>query len=238
MGLDGSPAADIALEQAVLLARRAGATLVLAYAHEPGASVDPALLERGRFRVVAGGLPVEGIEQAGESVAVLAGVAMAQGVDATIIGRPARQPGETAGPLVRGATRRIVVCGGALSPVSVCAVAYDDSEASQRALRFAMQLAALSDGEVQVLYAGERATATSALSPAESALSMHGVRHRTHVRAGDPTSVVITLVRETRADVLVTGAHRDREARADRTAGTAIVEEILRETTIPIVVEP
>ena len=40
VGLDGTVQADVALEQAVVLARRFGGTVVVAYVREPGAAVD------------------------------------------------------------------------------------------------------------------------------------------------------------------------------------------------------
>ena len=53
IGLDGSPQADAALEQAVVLGQRFDATLLVVHVHEPGGGEDGAMLERARERVAA-----------------------------------------------------------------------------------------------------------------------------------------------------------------------------------------
>ena len=61
VGLDGSPRADSAFEQAVFLGKRFGSTIIVAYVKEPdGRETDgPAMLDRARERVMAAGLAVE-----------------------------------------------------------------------------------------------------------------------------------------------------------------------------------
>ena len=61
VGLDGSPRADSAFEQAVVLAQRFGSTVVVAYVREGGgrAADGAAMLDRARERLVAAGLKAE-----------------------------------------------------------------------------------------------------------------------------------------------------------------------------------
>jgi nucleotide-binding universal stress UspA family protein len=98
VGLDGSPHADAALEQAVVLARRFHSVIIVAAVEESnkgGAEAAAALVERGRFRVAAAGLEVEGQQQQGDPDVALA--ELAKGVDAVLVGRRGVET-EHAGP--------------------------------------------------------------------------------------------------------------------------------------------
>jgi len=98
-GLDGSPRADAAFEQAVLLGNRFGSTIIVAYVRERhGYQTDgAAMLDRARERVLAAGLQVEATELTGEADVELA--ELAKTADAVLVGR-------------RGVTTK----GGALGP--------------------------------------------------------------------------------------------------------------------------
>ncbi|PYO64117.1 MAG: hypothetical protein DMD70_02565 [Gemmatimonadetes bacterium] len=74
VGLDGSPRADAAFEQAVQLGKRFGSTIIVAYVREPhGHETDgPAMLDRARERVLAAGLNVEVTALTGEADVELA----------------------------------------------------------------------------------------------------------------------------------------------------------------------
>src|SRR5439155_22711186 len=77
VGLDGSPRADAAFEQAVLLGNLFGSTIIVAYVRERhGYKTDgAAMLDRARERVLAVGLQVEAPELTGESDVELAALA-------------------------------------------------------------------------------------------------------------------------------------------------------------------
>lgn len=242
VGLDGSVYADVALEQAVVLARRFASTVVVGYAHEPGRTVDEALVERARFRLAAAGLPVEVAERAGEADLVLN--ALAQDAEVVLVGRRGDVPrgslGGTAAALVRTAARCVVACGGAPSPMRQCAVAFDGGETSRRALELAARFTAVSGGVLHVLHASDDpAAARPIIGVAEAALSLQAVTYYTHVRPGTPGAVVADLVRETRADALFAGAHVHRQE-AGRPSPVVIshAEDILKQTAIPVVVQP
>src|SRR2546426_9562443 len=72
VGLDGSPRADSAFEQAVVLGQRFGSTVVVAYVREPGRPDEGAMLERARERLLAAGLTPETVAEQGEPDVVLA----------------------------------------------------------------------------------------------------------------------------------------------------------------------
>src|SRR5206468_11940622 len=66
VGLDGSPRADSAFEQAVVLGQRFGRTVVVAYVREPGRPDEGAMLERARERLLAAGLTPETVAEQGD----------------------------------------------------------------------------------------------------------------------------------------------------------------------------
>lgn len=241
VGLDGSVQADVALEQAVVLARRFSAMVIAVYAHEPGASVDRGLAERAQFRLVAGGLPGKALEWPGEADQVLA--EFAREAELVLVGRRSVTSsgalGRTAAALVRVAERCLVVCAGAPSPMRTCAVAVDGGESSGRALELAARFASVSGSALHVLHAGDPAAAGEVVGPAEAVLSLQRVSYHTHVRPGRPAEVVAELVRELRADVLFAGAHVQRD-RPDSPAAVVVsnAEELLTHVPIPVVVQP
>lgn len=242
VGLDGSVQADVALEQAVVLARRFASAVVIAYVHEPGTPVDPALAERARFRVTAAGLRAEAVERDGEADAVL--IELAREVGAVLVSRRGTTRsaalGRTTAALLRTAERCVVVCAGTPSPMRVCAVAVDDGDASRRALESAARFAAEPGSVLHVIHAAsDEAGAQAVTRQAEAMLSLKGVAFRIHVRTGRPAEVAAALVRELRADALFTGAHvrRDDPGQSGRVA-VSNTEEILTRIPIPVVVQP
>ena len=241
VGIDGSVQADVALEQAVVLARRFDATVLAVYAHEPGAAVDRALAERAAFRVTAAGLRVNALEWPGAADQVLA--EFAPQAEAVLVGRRSVTSsgalGRTAAALVRVAERCVVVCAGAPSPMRTCAVAIDGGEASTRAVELAARFASVSGSVLHVLHAGDPATAGEAVGPVEALLSLQQVAYHTHVRPGPPADVVAELALELRADVLFAGAHVHRERSGGRAAVVVShAEDILTHVPIPVVVQP
>jgi nucleotide-binding universal stress UspA family protein len=226
VGLDGGVRADVALEQAIVLARRFGSTVTVACVREPGSPVDPALAERGRFRATGAGVRGELIERDGSAATELA--ELGKRADAILIGRPRSAVGRTTTALVRGAARCVVVCGGAPSPMRVCAAVVNGGETSSRALRLAARVAAASGGALHLVHAApDEGAAQRVTGPAEAMLSHEGVAFDTHVRAGNLAVVVPELARELRADVLFVGADPASSA-----------EDILARVTIPVVVHP
>ena len=242
VGLDGGIHADVALEQAVSLGRRFGATVVVATVREKG-TPDPAdLLERARFRVAASGLAGETAGREGDADLVLA--ELARDVDAVFVGRrgsgPAGRLGATAASLVRIAQHPVVVCGAAPSPMHTCVVAFDGRDASTRALELAARYAGGAGADLHVVHAAAHPEeGQRVIGMAEAALSLHQVSYHTHLVAADPAAAVATVVRDVRADSLFAGAHIERD-RPGRPSPVIVshAEEILKQTAIPVVVQP
>src|SRR2546425_12391180 len=93
IGLDGSPNADEALEQAVVLGRRFKSKLIVAHVKETSVlgrrtSDSGALLERAMERVRDAGLAGETILRDGDPDTELGG--LARGVDTVVVGRRGR----------------------------------------------------------------------------------------------------------------------------------------------------
>ncbi len=244
VGLDGSPRADSAFEQAVVLGKRFGSTLIIAYVHEPhGRSTDgAAMLDRARERVLAAGLKVETAALAGEPDVELAD--LAKSADAVLVGRRGvTTKGEALGPtvasLIRIAERCVIVCGGLPSPIQSCAVAFDGRDTSQRALELAMQFATVTEGTIHIIHANEdRDAGLQVVGAAEAMLSMQRVAFVTHVEAGKPGEVVARVIKRTRCDALFAGAHMSHRPGRPSAVVISHAEEILRHTDIPVVIQP
>jgi nucleotide-binding universal stress UspA family protein len=245
VGVDGSPQSDAALEQAVALGHRFRSHLVVATVAEGGESGAAAatLLARARFRVVAAGLPAEAAQREGPPDLSLA--ELAKGVDAALVGR--RGVGtERAGPtaigrtvaaLIRLAERCVIVCGGALSPMRACAVAFDGR--NHRALELAARFASVADSMVHVIHACRtHDEGARILGQAEAALSVLGVQFQTHLEVGGTAEVVARVVRAIRADALFAGAHVPRGPGDQRPSVASHTEDILLHTDLPVVIQP
>ncbi|PYO99738.1 MAG: hypothetical protein DMD61_06335 [Gemmatimonadetes bacterium] len=244
VGLDGSPRADSAFEQAVFLGKRFGSTVMVAYVKEPdGRETDgPAMLDRARERVLAAGLQVEVSALKGHADVELA--ELAKTADAVLVGRRGvTTKGDALGPtvtsLIRIAERCVIVCGGLPSAMRSIAVAFDGRDTSRRALELAMQFASVAESTVHIVHANDdREAGLKVVGVAEATLSMQRVPFVTHVEAGKPGEVVARVVKRTKCDALFAGAHMSHEEGRPSAVVVSHAEEILRHTDIPVVIQP
>jgi len=245
VGLDGSPNADEALEQAVHLAQRFKATVVVAHVregHGKGRRTSDAgeLLQRAQERVADAGLAVETILKHGDPDTELA--ELARDVDMALVGRRGRSSradvlGGTVTSLIRIAERSVVVCGSKPSPMNSCAVAYDGRETAQRALALVARFASVTHSTVHVIHATiDPTVGTMVIGEAEAMLSLQGVAYVTHIEPGTPGAAVARVIERTQCDALFAGAHVGSGRRSDVTVSHA--EEILLHTDIPVVIQP
>jgi len=244
VGLDGSPRADAAFEQAVLLGTRFGSTIVVAHVREPhGHETDgPAMLDRARERVQAARLHVEATELTGDADVELA--ELAKTADAVLVGRRGMTTkGGALGPtvisLIRIAERCVIVCGGLPSPMQSIAVAFDGRDTSRRALEVAMQFASVAGSTVHLIHASDdREAGLKVVGVAEATLSMQRVAFVTHVESGTPGEVVARVIKRIRCDALFAGAHMSHVDGRPSAVVVSHAEEILRHTDIPVVIQP
>ncbi|MGH7674790.1 MAG: universal stress protein [Gemmatimonadales bacterium] len=243
VGLDGSPQADVALEQAVELGRRFQATIFVAHVRERKRGDGSALLERARLRVAAAALAVESVERDGDPDLVLG--ELARDADAVLIGRRGGTAqgdslGSTAAALVRHSERCVIVCASAPTPMRACAVAFDGRPTSLRALELAGRFMSIVGGTVHIIHANpDRDAGLRVVGVAEATLSLQGVAFVTHVEDGVPGTVVATVVKRTRCDSLFAGAHVRRQG-AGRPSPVVVshAEQILLHTDIPVCILP
>lgn len=241
VGLDGSPRADAALEQAVLLGERFHSTIVVAYAREGRDDADGAMLDRARERVLASGLVAEVVERVGAPAAVLA--ALAEGADAVLLGRRGTHASATLGPtvtsLIRNAQGCVIVCAGLPSRMRSCAVAFDGGATSQRALELAVRFASVGDSTVHVIHAAaDHAAGLRVVGAAEAALSVQRVAFTSYVESGTPGQVVARVIDRVGCDSLFAGAHMIEGPGHQPAATVSHAEEILFHTDIPVVIQP
>src|SRR5262245_42278444 len=199
VGLDGSPSADEALEQAVHLGQRFKARVIVAHVKEGhGIRRHPAdsdaLLQRAQERVQDAGLEAETVLERGDPDVVLA--ALARDVDTVLVGRrgrssPADVIGRTVASLIRIAERTVIVCASKPSPMGSCAVAYDGRETSQRALELVTRFASVTHSTVHIIHATiDPAMGTRVVAEAEAVLSLQGIAFVTHLEHGTPGEAV------------------------------------------------
>lgn len=239
VGLDGSAGADGALEQALLLADRFGATIVAAHVRGPEAPSGMAILERARLRINKANQRGEVVERRGEPETELA--ALARDADACLLGRVGQDGSGDLGPtvaaLIRIAERCVIVCGRQPSPMRSCALAFDGGETSTRALALVARFASIVGSTVHVIHANaSREAGLQVVGEAEAELSRQRVAFVTHVESGSPGQACATVIARTACDALFVGAHVHRGRDSGATAGHAA--EILRLTEIPVVVQP
>src|SRR5207253_5063977 len=242
IGLDGSPNADEALEQAVMLGRRFKSKLVVVHVKETfgrgrRASDSGELLERPGERVRDGGLAVETILKQGDPDTELA--ALAKDVDTVLVGRRGRSSragvlGKTVSSLIRIAERSVILCASKPSPMNACAIAFDGRETSQRALALVARFASVTHSTVHVIHATiDPAIGTMVVGEAEAMLSLQGIAFVTHLEHGTPGEAVARVIQETQCDALFAGAHV-----GPRDVTVSHAEEILLHTDIPVVIQP
>jgi len=244
VGLDGSPRADSAFEEAVVLAQRFGSTVVVAYVRERNghAANGAAMLDRARERLATAGLQAELAEREGEPDVELAELAKAS--DAVLVGRRGvTTKGGALGPtvvsLIRIAERCVIVCGGLPSPMTSCALAFDGRDTSQRALELAARFATVVGSTIHLIHAAaDRDAGLQVVGVAEALLSMQRVPFVTHVEPGTPGEVVARVIKRTRCDALFAGAHLSHQHGRPSAVVVAHAEEILRHTDIPVVIQP
>lgn len=243
IGLDGSPSADEALEQAVMLGRRFKSKLIVVHVketHGKGRRVSDSgeLLQRAQERVSDAGLAVETVLRHGTPDSELA--TLARDVDAVLVGRRGRSStaeavGKTVASLIRIAERCVIVCASKPSPMNACAIAYDGRETSQRALELVARFASITRSTVHIIHATiDPAMGTMVVGEAEATLSLQGVAFVTHIEHGTPGEAVARVVQRTQCDALFAGAHVGH--RTEVTVSHA--EEILQHTDIPVVIQP
>src|SRR2546430_16645952 len=242
IGLDGSPNADEALEQAVMLGRRFKSKLVVVHVKETfgrgrRASDSGELLERAGERVRDAGLAVETILKQGDPDTELA--ALATDVDTVLVGRrgrssPADVLGKTVSSLIRIAERSVIVCASKPSPMNACAIAFDGRETALRALALVARFASVTHSTVHVIHATiDPAIGTMVVGEAEAMLSLEGIAFVTHLEHGTPGEAVARVIQETQCDALFAGAHV-----GPRDVTVSHAEEILLHTDIPVVIQP
>jgi nucleotide-binding universal stress UspA family protein len=241
VGLDGSPRADAALEQAVVLGERFHSTVLVAHIREPGGPDGSAMLARARARLLAAELEADLREETGAPDAVLA--ELAQETDAVLLGRHSKTTANALGPtftsVIRHAGRCVIACAGSPSPMRSCAVAYDGGETSQRALELAVRFASVVNSTVHVIHAADDHDAgVQIVGAAEAALSMQRIPFGSHVEPGPPGEVIARVIKRIGCDALFAGAHMERRQGRTSVASVSHAEEILLRTDIPVVVQP
>jgi nucleotide-binding universal stress UspA family protein len=244
VGVDGSPSAQAALEQALVLARRFRASIVIAGVREPGGrGPDRNVLDAAWRQVEQAGFSVEVATPSGEPATAL--VKLANDADAVLLGRrgtvaPAGALGSTAVGLVRTAPVCALVAAAAPSPMRTVALAFDGGETSLRALEMAAQFASVVGSTVHVIHANDDHEAgLRIVGAAEATLSLRESDFSIHIEPGSPGAAVARIVRSAGCDSLFAGAHvAGAPLRRPLKARPSHAEDILQHTDVPVAIQP
>jgi nucleotide-binding universal stress UspA family protein len=251
VGLDGSPGADVALEQAILLAREFHASIVVAHVTEPSdiasrgaAGRASRLLADARRRVADAGVEVEIAERRGTPDLELAELSRGGRYDVVLIGRTGMAGVGAVGPaaaaMLRTTEVSVVVCASKPSPMRNIVVAFDGQDESRRALELAGRFASIVESTVHIVHANaDRDAGLLVVGEAEALLSLSQVAFQTHVEAGRPADVAVRVAQRVLCDVLFAGAHTLRNESGHTSQVTlSPAEDILHKTDIPVVIQP
>jgi len=259
VGHDGSSAAGIALRQAIHIGARFHATITVARLASPqlsgagagragghwspgrswtgeGGSSDDDVFAGLHEELAEAGVTTEVVATGGDPVVALH--RLSKDTDAVVLGRgrgagKRERIGVEIKDLVKTSPVPVIVCGATVSPFDHGAVAFDESETSERALALAARFAGITGAKLEILHASSDAAAGEAvLARAAALLSEHPIRFDTHREIGDVHTALERAITRLGCNALFVGGHRA----ARRLSVPTHTEAILRATDIPVLV--
>lgn len=238
VGLDGSPQAQIALAQAILIGQKFHARIVLATVLRNDLREIAALQREAVKLVEMAGLDVETVTRSGEVAEVLR--ELAEDVGVVIVGRVGVRGaagGDPVGPdtreLIRRCPRPVLVAGTTVTPLDRVLVAHGGGPAGEGVLAFAGRFAGIFGSHLDVLHVtADIAEGRQILARAAGALSITPLDFDTHLAEGAIESAVAERIADLRSNALFVGAERERHG----WLVPSHTEAILRATDIPVVV--
>ena len=233
VGLDGSPRADAALEQAVVLGERFHSTVLVAHVRERGGPGGAAMLDRARERLLAAELQESWSRRPARRRGFYRraprdrrGVLGRQGTHGTPSGRP------YIGMRTQGVRDRV----SRIHSPAILRGGYDGGETSRG--RSSSRCGSRSVGNRrEMLQAAEDRERGSGAGAAKRLCRCSAFRSFPR-GAGPPGEVIARVIKRVGCDALFAGAHMEpREGRAS-VATVSHAEQILMRTDIPVVVQP
>jgi nucleotide-binding universal stress UspA family protein len=240
VGLDGSPQAQVAVDQAILIGQQFHARIVLATVLRNDLREVAGIQREAVRRIEEAGLEAETVTRTGEVAEVLR--ELAEDVGVVVVGRiGARGQSEHSidplGPdtreLIRRCSRPVLVTGSAVTPLDRVLVAHAGGSEGEEVLAFAGRFAGIFGSHLDVLHVTEDVIAgRQILARASGALSMTPLDFDTHLADGSVEAAVVETIEEFGSNALFVGAERVRHG----WLVPSHTEAILRATDIPVVV--
>jgi nucleotide-binding universal stress UspA family protein len=240
VGLDGSPQAQSALEQAILIGKRFHSRIVLATVLRHDLRELATIQREAVTLVEAAGLEVETITRTGEVAEVLRELSADVGV--VVVGRSgvrgrATRPIDPLGPdtreLIRRCERPVLVTGSQVTELDRVLVAHAGGHEGEGVLAFAGRFAGIFGAHLDVLHVTEDiAAGRQVLARASGALSITPLDFETHLAEGSVEAAIVETIEELGSNALLVGAERERHG----WLVPSHTEAILRATDIPVVV--
>jgi nucleotide-binding universal stress UspA family protein len=240
VGLDGSPQAQVAVEQAILIGQRFHARIVLATVLRNDLREVAGIQREAVRRVEEAGLEAETVTRSGAVADVLRELAKDVGV--VVVGRIGNgghgaRSIDPLGPdtreLIRRCSRPVLVTGNVVTPLDRVLVAHDGGSAGDELLAFAGRFSGIFGSHLDVLHVTEDTIAgRQVLARASGALSITPLDFDIHLAEGSVEGAVVETIEESGSNALFVGAERVRHG----WLVPSHTEAILRATDIPVVV--
>lgn len=239
VGLDGSPQAQVALSQAVLIGQKFHARIVLATVLRNDLREVAALQRAAVTQVEAAGLEAQTVTRSGDVPEVLR--ELAEDVGVVVVGRVGTR-GVAAGTdpigpdtreLIRRCSRPVLVAGTTVTNLDRVLVAHGGGPAGEGVLAFAGRFAGIFGSHLDVLHVTEdMIEGRQVLARASGALSITPLDFETHLAEGEIEAAVAENIIDLESNALFVGAERERHG----WLVPSHTEAILRATDIPVVV--
>jgi nucleotide-binding universal stress UspA family protein len=240
VGLDGSPQAQVALAQAILIGQKFHARLVLGTALCDDLREIATLQREAMEQVKAAGLDAETVTRPGEVAEVLRD--LAQDVGVVVVGRTGSRGrnshsvvplGPDTRELIRRCPRPVLVTGSAPTALDRVLVAHGGGPEGEGVLAFAGRFAGIFGSHLDVLHVSENAVdGRQVLARASGALSITPLDFDTHLADGSIEAAIVETIEDLGSNALFVGAERERHG----WLVPSHTEAILRATDIPVVV--
>jgi nucleotide-binding universal stress UspA family protein len=260
--VDGSELSNRALDWAIALARRTGATLSICSVFDPmsacvvtaaGAPYDPGpllatlLYDAHRFchdgveRARAAGVAATRSVREGTPSRSIGDVARELGADIVVLGTHARRGlalgilGSVTEAIVRSSDAAVVAlrAESTISQHGPVVAAIDDSDASVVAATFAVRLASALGVAIHLVHVSDSAaTRTASMATMAAVSDVAGVASSVELRAGPVVDTLIAFAMECGASLLATGTHG--RGSVSRLFLGSVADGLLRASPIPV----
>lgn len=244
VALDGKNEGWIALEQALVVAKREGGEVRGLHVTSPDEVRDEAQIqqirERFKWRAAELGVPAQLVVEAGPVPRILCDRARWNDLLVVPLSHPPGvrvldKLGSGMRAIIHRCSRPILTVPGHVTQMERALLAYDDSPKAREALFVATYLVGRWDVElVVVTVSAAEEDANPTVLAAKDYLRAHGVQAQFDVRKGDPADGILAAAKENRSDLLVLGGYHA-SSLVEIVIGSTL-DDLLRRCEMPMLI--